>query len=354
MCSRPETRRYRGAVIGLGAVARRCHLPGFALPPAAERLEIVAAVDPAAPAGAAGGLPVLRCKEELAAAGPLDFVDLCTPTATHVELTLWALERGYHVLCEKPVAVTAAGAERIRRAAERAGRVVAPCHQYRYNPAWRHLVRWVEQGAIGRWHLAEFEVLRLGADPGAGTDPVPWRGRAADGLGGVLLDHGTHLLYQLLDLAGVPYRVHAWAGRLRHRAYEVEDTAHLLLEFPGRLAVGLLTWAGHRRENRLRLIGERGAIEWSGGTLALDRDGTIEAADYSAELEKSAYPRWFAELFGAFAAAMDRADPAPLEDIARVAALLDAAYAAADRAATEGTGPERAGADRAAVGVGAA
>jgi predicted dehydrogenase len=326
---RSPERRYRGAVIGLGAIARQAHLPAFCTPPAAVRLQVVATVDPAPDAVPVAGLPLLRCKEELAALGPLDFVDICTPTSSHLGLTLWALDQGYHVLCEKPVALAPGEAERIRAAARAAGRVVMPCHQYRFNPVWRRVRAWLDAGAIGRWHLAELDVYRPVADPGAGRAALPWRGRAAESRGGVLLDHGTHLIYALLDVAGPPAAVRAWTGRLRHTGYDVEDTAHLLLQFPDRLALVFLTWAAHRRETRMRFIGEGGAIEWAGGTLTLERGGRRQAFDYSAELDKASYAGWFAELFAAFAGAMDRGDAEPLDDIARVAGVLGAAYAAA-------------------------
>jgi predicted dehydrogenase len=321
----PE-RRYRGAIIGLGGIARLSHLPALALP-AASRIEIAAAVDAAPGVAPLPGVPLFRDVSALAGLD-LDFVDICTPTASHLELTLWALEHGLHVLCEKPVALNPEQAERIRCAAGAANRVVMPCHQYRFNPVWGKLRRWLDDEAIGRWYLAEFDVYRLVADPGAGRAATPWRGRAAEAGGGVLLDHGTHLIYQLLDVAGPPASVRAWAGRLRHAAYDVEDTAHLLLEFPGRLAKVFLTWAAHRRENRIRFIGERGTIDWTGGLLTLERDGAAETSDHSAELRKEAYAAWFADLFGAFARAMDARDPEPLNDIARVADVLDAAYAA--------------------------
>jgi len=332
MLASPDLPRYRGAVIGLGGIARQCHLPAYALPAAAERLEIVAACDPA-DRGAAPGLPVVREPEALAAFGPLDFVDVCTPTCAHVELTVWALEHGYHVLCEKPVAISRAEASRIRDAAARAGRVVMGCHQYRYNPVWRRLARWLNEQAIGRWHLAELDVYRVHADPGASAGAAPWRTRSRESRGGVLLDHGTHLIYQLLDLAGEPDAVHAWTGRLRHREYEVEDSAHLLLEFPGRAARIFLTWAAHRRENRIRFHGERGTIEWSGGVLSLEHDGRVERFDHSAELDKAAYVGWYAGLFASFADAMDAGDAAPLGDVAAVAGVLEAAYQAAGLAA---------------------
>src|SRR5213592_4401597 len=129
----PEVRRYRGAVIG------------------------------------ADGIALLSGREQLRRAGPIDFIDICTPTASHLELTLWGLERGYHVVCEKPVALTRDEADRIALAARAHGRIVMPCHQYRYNPVWMRVKQWLREGAIGRWHLAELSVHRLAADPGRAT-----------------------------------------------------------------------------------------------------------------------------------------------------------------------------------------
>jgi len=317
-------RRYRGAVIGLGGVALQSHLPAFRLPAASSRLDLVAAMDPLPRLGIAG-VPTYTDLAPLADLN-LDFVDICTPTSSHLELTLWALEHGMHVLCEKPVALTADEAEQIRCAARGANRIVMPCHQYRFNPAWRRIREWLDRDAIGRWYLAEFDVYRLAADLGTGTDGLPWRGRAAAARGGVLLDHGTHLLYQLLDVAGPPTQVHAWAGRLRHAAYDVEDTAQLVLEFPGRMAKIFLTWAGRARENRIRFIGEGGTIEWRGGLLTLEQAKHTTAFDHTAELRKESYATWFAELFASFAGAIDTGDLEPLNDIARVADLLGMAY----------------------------
>lgn len=275
------------------------------------------------------GIPHLSRRDQLADIGPVDFIDICTPTASHLDLILWGLEQGYHVLCEKPVALTRAEAELIGTAARGRGKVVMPCHQYRYNPVWLKVSEWLGEGAIGHWHLAEFAVYRLLADPGAHPRRRPWRGTRAEGRGGVVLDHGTHLIYQLLDLAGPPSAVRAWIGRLRHLEYDVEDTASLLFEYPDRLAVMFLTWAARQRENRIRFIGDAGTIEWVGGELRLERGGQIERFDFSAELEKAAYQRWFASLFQTFLAAMDGGETeAYLQDIEQVAAVLELAYEA--------------------------
>src|SRR5439155_984353 len=252
----PEPRRYRGALIGAGGIARQSHLPALRGAPALQRrLEVVALVDSAADVPPVDTLPLLARREQLADLGPLDFIDICRPTA----------------------------------------------------------------------------------DPGraAGDPGLPWRGTRAAGRGGVLLDHGTHLIYQLLDIAGLPSTVSAWTGRLRHAAYEVEDTASLRFEYPGggRLVTMFFTWAARSRENRIRFVGDAGAIEWAGGELRLERAGVVERFDYSAELEKSAYHRWFTGLFERFVAALDHgaaAAAAPfLEDIRRVASVVEHAYTAA-------------------------
>jgi predicted dehydrogenase len=331
----PDLKRHRGAVIGAGGVARESHLPALlGAAGVCERVEIVALVDSAPDASPVDGIPVLRRPEQLAAVGPVDFIDICTPTASHLELTLWGLEQGYHVVCEKPVAVSRAEADCIAQAARSRRRIVMPCHQYRFNPVWMRVKEWLGQGAIGRWHLAELSVHRLTADPGRGSGGTPWRGTRVAGRGGVLLDHGTHLVYQLLDIAGMPAAVSAWTGRLRHRAYDVEDTAALVFEYPERVATLFFTWAARARENRIRFIGDAGSIEWVGGELRLERDGRLECHDYAAELAKSSYSRWFAGLFESFVTALDRPEPetdaaAYLDDIRRVACVMEHAYEAA-------------------------
>jgi predicted dehydrogenase len=324
---------YRGALIGFGGVARNSHLPGTRQDPQLRnRLAFVVAVDPAPDARSGAEIPVIADRQALESFAPIDFVDVCTPTGQHLATTLWALEQGLHVLCEKPVATTRAESNAIAAAARQAGRVVMPCHQHRFNPAWQQMQRWLHDGAIGRWHLAELSVYRPAADAGRGDPARPWRTVAAEGAGGILLDHGTHLLYSLLDAAGaMPTAVRAWTGRLLHREYGVEDTAQVILEFPDRLATMMLTWAAPHRENRVRFIGDRGTIDWQGGVLTLERaPHQRETLDFSAQLDKRSYAGWFAALFGTFADALDRGTaPEALDEIDRVARVLEAAYDAA-------------------------
>jgi predicted dehydrogenase len=317
-------------VIGTGGIARSAHIPAFRQGVGVrDRIEIVALVDAANDVRPIDGVPVplLRDRDDLEQVGPIDFIDVCTPTASHLDLVLWGLERGFDVVCEKPVALTPAEAARIAAAARANGRVVMPCHQYRYNPAWMKVCEWLGDGLIGRWHLAEFAVYRQFADPGSRPNVRPWRGASTESRGGVLLDHGTHLVYQVLDVAGMPSAVRSWTGRLSHQQYDVEDTAALLLEYPDRVALMFLTWSARHRENRIRFVGEAGMIEWVDGELRLERDGRVERFDFSRELDKASYWRWFACLFQDFIVAMDRREVEPsLQDIANVACVLERAY----------------------------
>ena len=179
----PQARRgrvvtlRRGVLVGAGGVARLAHLPAYHEERVAGRLSIVAAVDSMMPPPDLGGLPVRPNLRALVDDAPIHFVDICTPTVTHRSLVLEALALGLHVFCEKPVAVSAAEARELAQAARRTGRVLFPCHQYRENPAWKALRQWIDDGAIGRWHLAEFSVYRPEADRGSAAGGVPWRGR---------------------------------------------------------------------------------------------------------------------------------------------------------------------------------
>ena len=159
--------------------------------------------------------------------------------------------------------------------------------------------------------------------------PAPWRGRRTEARGGILLDHGTHLIYQVLDVAGLPRSVQSWTGRLRHSGYDVEDTAQLLLEFAIAWRTMFLTWAADRRETRIRFAGSDGSIEWTGGQLRLEgRHGPLELRLHRRTGQ--------VELFSLVRPAVPRVrrpdrqrdgDP-PLEDIARVTRVLEAAYGA--------------------------
>jgi predicted dehydrogenase len=93
----------------------------------------------------------------------LDAVIVATPTSTHYDLTLAALQAGKHVLCEKPLASTVAQCDELIAAADEASRVLFVGHTFIFNPAVRRMREFVTTGTIGR--LLYCHAARTGLGP---------------------------------------------------------------------------------------------------------------------------------------------------------------------------------------------
>jgi D-galactose 1-dehydrogenase len=109
---------HRIAVIGLGAISFRAHLPVIAGHPA---FEIVASAEPRTVATSAGGRQYRDHREMLAAEPSIEAVAICTPPGVRGQIALDAIAAGKHVMLEKPPASTLGELRRVRLAAERAG-----------------------------------------------------------------------------------------------------------------------------------------------------------------------------------------------------------------------------------------
>ncbi|MGN7860547.1 Gfo/Idh/MocA family protein [Microbacterium sp. 22303] len=124
----------------------------------------------------------------------VDVVGILTPTPTHPDLALRAIARGRHVVCEKPLAVSAAEARHMAGAAEAAGVRLFPAHVVRYFAAYRRIQQQVAAGGIGA--LRSLRLSRSGAGPTAG-----WFYDEGAG-GGLIRDLLIHDIDQALWLAG--------------------------------------------------------------------------------------------------------------------------------------------------------
>ncbi len=120
---------------------------------------------------------------DLLAMDDLDIVDICVPTPFHLELVTAALESGKHVVCEKPLARTAAEARSIAAAAERAPGMFMPAMCLRFWPEWQWLKEAVEKGTYGKVLSATFR--RVAAMPPGWYSNGEWSG-------GALLDLHIH------------------------------------------------------------------------------------------------------------------------------------------------------------------
>lgn len=124
----------------------------------------------------------------------VDVVDIMTPSATHAAFALAAIEAGVHVVCEKPLAPTAAEAQRIVDAAESAGVRLFPAHVVRYFPAYADIRARLAAGEVGEVTTQRF--FRRGTAPTA-----PWFFHESTG-GGVIRDLMIHDIDQALWFAG--------------------------------------------------------------------------------------------------------------------------------------------------------
>ena len=114
--------------------------------------------------------------DELLAHETLDFVDICAPPGAHAQLIIEALERGLHVLSEKPLVTRVEDAEAIRKAAVRAGRVVHTVHNWLKAPICEKISALVAEGAIGAVKRVAWRTLRTQPAVAAGPPGVAnWR-----------------------------------------------------------------------------------------------------------------------------------------------------------------------------------
>jgi predicted dehydrogenase len=110
------------------------------------------------------GMKVYRALDEVLADPEVELVDLCVPTALHPKQAIAALKAGKHVLCEKPLALSAAQARKIVQAAESASGFFMPAMCMRFWPGWSLLKQVVGGKPYGKVQAASFR--RLSPPPG--------------------------------------------------------------------------------------------------------------------------------------------------------------------------------------------
>lgn len=95
-------------------------------------------------------VPVYASYKEMIEKENVDFVDVCTPSYMHTEMTVYALEHGKHVICEKPMSISSAEAEKMIDASERCGNLLMTAHVVRFMAPYVYLKSVVDSGELGR------------------------------------------------------------------------------------------------------------------------------------------------------------------------------------------------------------
>jgi predicted dehydrogenase/uncharacterized membrane protein YbhN (UPF0104 family) len=310
--------RLRGALLGAGNIALRGHAPQWSQDPTLLReVEIVAVADLSSSnlEAARGFFPqatLYTRAEDLLGTEKIDFCDICTPPFTHRPLVEEVARRGLHVVCEKPLAPSLADAERICAAVGEAGIVFQPCHQYHYSPHWQTVRRLLPR--LGRIYFAEYEVHRTEANEGNPNWSPAWRRDRNFAGGGILVDHGAHIFYQLRAVLGEPRGVQATVRTLRHRSYSVEDTALVVLDFGDCLAQVSLSWAARARAIHFRFVGDRGEMVGDDEKLQIHAEEREVITFDEGMSRNSSHSEWYAPLLRRFVERV-RSQDRGLEDL---------------------------------------
>lgn len=203
-----DTRMVRVGVIGAGSFAEVGHIPGIQAHPRGQVVAVCARNRERASALAARcGVPdVYTDYHELLARKDIDAVTIAGPDALHGPATLAALAAGKHVLCEKPLAMDPAEAQRMVEACARSGLVGMIAYTFRYGHALQRLRQLLREGALGAPCSAALEV-RWGYVGYPGGALTPSRDQVAQSASGAWADAATHLFDALAYLLGMPHAV---------------------------------------------------------------------------------------------------------------------------------------------------
>jgi len=191
MISSPNS-KLRVGVIGTGAFAETCHLPGLQSHPQAEVVAICGRrYDHVRSLADRFKIPDVHTDyHELCARSDLDALTIVTPNSEHAKQAMAAFEFGKHVFCEKPMAMNVTEAHEMVRAAEMSRKIHQMAFTYRYLYGVQELRRRVLRGDIGTPHY-----LRAQYDCWEGLQPtyrVGFRDKLALAGGGMLYDMGSH------------------------------------------------------------------------------------------------------------------------------------------------------------------
>jgi len=287
--------KLKGAFIGFGNIAQFGHWPTYA---ASQEAEIIAVVDssPARQEAARrlkADLRVYATLDELLKKESLDFVDICTPPSSHAELALKALKNNCHVLCEKPLTLKMSDYLDLSKAVASSHRALFTVHNWKMAPIFQKAFALIREGRIGPvWHVEIF-TLRDNVCKGAADGNVEaqrsapsedWRTNPSVAGGGILVDHGWHSFYLLLNLVNAePQKILAKMLKDRENLESLEEAVQTLVQFPEADGYVHLTWRAKMRRNHVIVQGQS-------GTLLIDDDRLLLSAHDGRAREEIEFP----------------------------------------------------------------
>ena len=271
-----QVRRPGAVVVGTG-FGTRVHVPALRAAGFTVDALVGRDADRTARRAERAGIPrALTSLDDALALDGIAAVTIATPPANHCELTTKAMAAGKHVVCEKPFAIDAAEAARMRDAADAAGVTALVGHEFRWAVDRAVAGRALGEGTIGAPRLAT--LLHYGslvANPDVRTPP--WWFDAAAG-GGWLGASGSHVIDQLRVWLGEVESVSATLAVVSYRpadAAEDSFTVRLRLASGADVVVQQTAGAWGPGVDVTRVAGSAGTLWLEGGAVwVADRDGS--------------------------------------------------------------------------------
>ena len=188
--------------------------------------------------------------------GGFDCVILGTPDQVHMEHSIAALEAGYHVICEKPLALTMEECEKIVEATKKSDKKFMTGQVCRKAPAFIKAKELIESGEIGELTFIESEYAHDYSYMGASwrRDPVKLRHGVIGG--------GCHAIDLLRWIAGDPEKVMALANKKANPDWNVDENTIAIMQFPNNVIGKIFCGIAVKRDYTMRtcLYGTKGTI----------------------------------------------------------------------------------------------
>jgi len=319
----------RFGLVGAGAIAQ-AYAQAFSQTTAAKLVAVADSRREAAEKMAdAAQCQAFTDAETMADAVELDAVLVCTPPSTHRDICCALLERGIHVLCEKPLAITSADAEAMIAAAEARGLHFTMASKFRYVADVQKAKELIANGTIGEVVLFE------NVFTGRVDMSTRWNSNPEIAGGGVLIDNGTHSVDVARFCLGELAEVQAMEGN-RIQLLPVEDTAKMFIRSrQGVLGSIDLSWSVSKElPYFIAVYGSEGTILVGWRESKFRRAGDAEWTVFGAGYDKFAAFRGQIENFARVVRGEESLVVTPEDALASVQ-VIEAAYRSLARGAWE-------------------
>jgi predicted dehydrogenase len=197
----------------------------------------------------------------------IDVVSVCSPNGLHAQHSIQGLKAGFHVLCEKPMAINVNDCGEMIKTAERYNKRLFAIKQNRFNPPVEAVKNIIDEGKLGKIFSVQ---LTCFWNRNEDYYRNSWKG-TKDLDGGTLYTQFSHFVDLLYWMVGDIKDVEAYTANYAHQGIiEFEDTGVVILKFQNG-AIGTINYTvnsyGKNMEGSLSIFGEKGTVKIGGQYL---------------------------------------------------------------------------------------